>query len=82
MILELIFDLILELLKYFLGMLDFMTLSLPDWIPNSINLILKGLSFFPFEIWSVIVANGTFWLVVQFSWSVAEWVYKKIPGVN
>ena len=82
MILELIFDLILELLKYFLGMLDFMVLSLPDWIPNSINLILKGLAFFPFEIWSVIVANGTFWLVVQFSWSVAEWVYKKIPGVN
>lgn len=56
--------------------------DLPNWISKTIVLISKGLWFFPEDMFSVIVANVSFWLLAQFAWSIIEWVYKKLPGIS
>ncbi len=38
--------------------------------------------FFPHDLWVLVIANIVFWLSSSFVWSVIEWIYKKIPGVE
>ncbi len=56
--------------------------TLPLWSVDTFNLLLKALFFFPADVWVVIIGNISFWLIAQFSWSIIEWIYKKIPGVD
>ena len=83
MILEFVFDILLNLIKTFIDLLNLdPTFSLPDWGLHFLSLFAKGLSFFPFEIWSVLISNVMFWVGVHFVWAVIEWIYVKIPGVS
>jgi len=41
-----------------------------------------GYLIIPSWLFSVIMTNVVFWLVVQMFWAAVEWVYQKIPGVN
>ena len=81
MLVELILAPIFFLVKSVIGLIDGV-MSLPSWIVYTIDLLSKGMMFFPLEVWGVVIANVTFWLVAMYSWSIIEWVYKKIPGVN
>lgn len=56
--------------------------NLPEWIASTVAILKIPLSIFPSDVWFVIIGNITFWLGVQVSWSVIEWAYKKIPGVD
>lgn len=56
--------------------------ELPSWAVSAISLLKKGLGIFPVDVWVVVLANGMFWLVIQFTWAIIEWIYKKIPGVD
>lgn len=82
MILESVFSFALTVFGSFLDTLNFTFADLPSWGVNVLNLVLKGLAFFPFEIWSVVVSNIFFWIGVHFVWAIIEWIYVKIPGVN
>lgn len=81
MILSSIFGGFLGILKLLLDGFDF-AFPLPSWSVNSINMILKALSFFPFEVWSVLISNILFWILIHIGWAIIEWIYKKIPGVS
>lgn len=54
--------------------------------PDSFALFLKNLSyglyFFGASYFCMIVGNIVFWLTVQFTWAIIEWIYIKLPGVN
>ena len=83
MILETVFNILLELVKFFVEILDFSpAVALPDWGAHFLSLLLKGLSFFPFDVWSIVISNVMFWVGVHFVWAVIEWIYIKIPGVD
>lgn len=83
MILETVFDLLLNLIKLFVDMLNLNSaIALPDWGLHFTSMLLKCLSFFPFEVWSIIISNILAWTVIHFVWAVIEWIYIKIPGVN
>ena len=82
MILETVFNILLELLKVFIEMFDFSSFTLPDWGTQFSTLFIKCLSFFPFKVWSVLISNILFWVGVHFVWSIVEWIYIKIPGVS
>lgn len=51
-------------------------------IPQASKILSYALWFFPIEIWLIAIANVSFWIVTGFSWTMIEWLYKKIPGVN
>jgi len=55
---------------------------LPSYISYTIDVLKYPLSIFPLDIWVIIISNVTFWYIAQISWSIIEWVYKKIPGFN
>lgn len=57
-------------------------MALPDWGVASLSVISRALFFFPPDVWTTVLANISFWLFVQLSWGVIEWIYKKIPGVS
>jgi len=56
--------------------------QIPNWALSAFSLISKGLYFFPIDVWRTIIANVSFWLGAQLVWSIIEWVYKKVPGVD
>ena len=83
MVLEFIFKLILDLVVFLLQPLGISSgVGLPDWFSNFMILFCKALFFFPFDVWSVVLSNVVFWVLVHFVWSVVEWIYIKIPGVS
>lgn len=82
MILNFIFDNILRIIEYFVDLLEITPLAIPDWAAHFMNLFLKCLAFFPFDVWAVVFSNIVFWFVIHFAWAVIEWIYIKIPGVN
>ncbi len=83
MIIRLVFDLFLTLIKTIIELADVIPIfDLPDWGLHFTSMFIKCLSFFPFEIWSVLISNILLWVGIHFVWSVVEWIYIKIPGVN
>lgn len=49
---------------------------------NTFNILKYALYWFPLDLWILILTNIVFWITVQFSWAIIEWIYKKIPGIN
>lgn len=41
-----------------------------------------GLHFFGTVPFLLIISNVLMWVAVDLTWSIVEWTYKKIPGVN
>lgn len=81
MIIELFLIPIFALLDKVIGFLP-NGYDLPDWGVHAVNLISKGLIFFPNDVWIVTMSNISFWLIAQMAWAALEWVYKKLPGVD
>lgn len=55
---------------------------IPSWGTNAAALLGRALFFFPVDVWAVCIGSFLFWTAAQFAYAVAEWVWKKIPGVN
>lgn len=49
---------------------------------SSSDVLAVGLYFLPIGYWGQFLASVTFWLTANFTWSIIEWVYKKIPGIS
>lgn len=81
MILELLLNPLFNLIKGLISLLP-QFFQLPNWIADTISLIIKAMQVFPSDVWAIVIGNILFWIVVHFTWAIIEWVYKKIPGVN
>lgn len=46
------------------------------------NIIGYGCSIIGTDFFFSILGNIIFWLTIQMTWSIIEWIYKKIPGVE
>ena len=55
-------------------------------VSNGFNTVLDvvgyGCAFIGSDFFLGLLGNIVFWLVAQLSWSIIEWCYIKIPGVN
>jgi len=84
MIAELIMTVLFGLARLVMAIIP--DLSRIEYLPNSDSFIYilstAGFILFPSWMFTAIILNVAFWLVVQVNWAIAEWVYKKIPGVN
>ena len=47
-----------------------------------IEFLSYGFYIFPVELFLIFIGNVLFWLGLQMVWAIAEWIYKKFPGVN
>ena len=56
--------------------------QIPDWFLSTARLLSRPLSIFPSDVWIAIFVNVGLWIVIDFSWIIIEWIYKKIPGVD
>lgn len=81
-----IIDLILAPIRIFattvLNMVNVSDFVVPLWGIEAANLFAKALMFFPPEVYLVTMGNIAFWTTLLLSWSLIEWIYKKIPGIN
>lgn len=46
------------------------------------TILAYGLYFFPGDLWLFVIGQGVVMLSISFTYAVAEWVWKKIPGVD
>lgn len=49
---------------------------------DSVTLLARALTIFPVDCWLFIVGNIITWSTISLGWSVIEWCYNKIPGIN
>lgn len=81
MIIELLFSPIFSLIEIIINLLP-NNIVIPNFISDTLELLKIPLSIFPIDLWIVIITNVVLWYSAQLIWSIIEWVYKKIPGVN
>ncbi len=82
MIIEGILNLIFGLVYELASAIPSTIYNLPNWLVTALKLIKTGLGIFPKDVWIIVISNGLFWLSIQFTWAIIEWLYKKIPGVD
>lgn len=56
--------------------------QIPNFIGYTLDILKYPMGVFPGDLWILIIGNVAFWYMVQLTWGVVEWVYKKIPGVD
>ncbi len=81
MIIDTILDKVQELILYIISLVPIAPSS-PNWLSSSLSIISKGLTIFPSDVWIIVLTNISAWIVIQYTWAIIEWVYKKIPGVD
>lgn len=81
MIIEGIFSLIFALVEVIINLFPQMMLVNGNYT-STFTLLNYALTWFPLDLWIIILSNIIFWLGVQGGWLVIEWVYKKVPGVD
>ena len=82
MLLQGIFGLIFGLVKFIIYWLPQLGSVNASSEQSAMFLIKRGLMFFPADLWVLVITNIVTWTTIFFAWSIIEWIYKKIPGVN
>lgn len=82
MIVELLLSPIFLLIRGFIALIPDTGFSLPGWFLTFADVVRVGLSFFPSNVFIIIIGNIAFWLTLHMTWSIIEWLYKKLPGVS
>lgn len=69
------------LIMFLIGLIPSMSVSLPGF--NALlNIVGYGNAIIGTGFTLTILSNIVFWLVVQMTWAIIEWLYKKIPGIK
>ena len=75
-VLDVFFDLIMYLLDY-LPSADFSIIFNEEALSFFKNILSFMLFFFPVDLFTVLLSSVIFWVVLQFAWSVVEFILKK-----
>lgn len=81
MLIKLIMMPLLVLVKFIIGLLPVSSVS-SSGFSGVLNVIGYGCAIIGTDFFLFILGNIIFWLNAQLLWSIIEWVYKKIPGIN
>lgn len=81
MIIALILTPIFLLINSLISLLPQME-GLPSWVNDLATVIGYALNVVPVDVWVISIANIMFWNFGLIGWSIIEWIYKKIPGVD
>lgn len=56
--------------------------TFPAWGIDFLKLMSIALEYFPGDVLVIILCNIWLWISAFLVWTVVEWVYKKVPGVD
>ncbi len=78
MIIELICMPLFLLVRGILGIIPVLT-YIPTSIADTITLIVKGMQFFPFDVWFICISSFVFWITVHLVYGIINFILKLIP---
>lgn len=81
MIIELICTPLLLLVRGILSLIPVLT-YIPNSISDTITLLVKGMQFFPFDVWFICISSFIFWITVHLIYSFINFILKLIPIIN
>lgn len=82
MIVEGILTVLFAVAKFLISILPDNVCRVFDGTAGMGTLLAYGLYFFPGDLWLFGIGQGVVMMVASLGYSVAEWVWKKIPGVD
>lgn len=81
MIIELICSPLLLLIRGILTVIPILT-YIPNSIVDTITLLVKGMQFFPFDVWFLCISSFVFWIGVHLVYGFINFILKLIPILN
>lgn len=81
MIIELICSPLLLIVKGILSSISVLT-YIPTSIVDTITLLVKGMQFFPFDVWFLCISSFIFWITVHLIFAFINFILKFIPIIN
>lgn len=81
MIIELICAPLLLLVRGILSLIPVLT-YIPNSIANTITMLVKGMQFFPFDVWFICISSFVFWLSVHLIYGFINFILRLIPLLN
>lgn len=66
------------LVRGILGIIPVLT-YIPTSIADTITLIVKGMQFFPFDVWFICISSFVFWITVHLIYGIINFILKLIP---
>lgn len=55
---------------------------IPTSIVDTISLLVKGMQFFPFDVWFLCISSFIFWITVHLVFAFINFILKFIPIIN
>ena len=81
MIIEVIFSPLLLLVRGILAVIPVLT-YIPNSIADTVTMLIKGMQFFPFDVWVLCISSFVFWAGVHLVYSFINFVLRLIPLLN
>lgn len=81
MIIELICAPLVLLIKGLLSCISVLT-YIPTSIVDTITLLIKGMQFFPFDVWFLCISSFIFWITVHTVFNLVNFAIRYIPFIN
>ncbi len=82
MITESIVSVLVNIASFLIGLIPEWTATTIDGTAGLGTILAYGLYFFPLDIWVFVIAQAAIMMGVTAAYTIAEWVWKKIPGIN
>lgn len=82
MITEAVLAVLFGVSEFLIGLLPQSIANIFDGTAGLGTILAYGLYFFPLDLWLFIIAHGIMFTGASLAYAVAEWVWKKIPGVD
>ncbi len=83
MITEFLLNITFTIINFLITSTEFVISSFGIEFPQEfLNLISNGLYFSGADTFVTALTVVISWYLVQFTWAIIEWTYKKIPGVS
>jgi hypothetical protein len=81
MILELIMIPFWAFIHFIISLLP-QTQTIQYGFESVLDLVGYGCAIVGSQFFLMVISNIVFWLTLHLSWSIIEWLYKKVPGVS
>lgn len=79
---ETILSVLFAIGEFLIGLLPQWTVNIFDGSAAMGTLLAYGLYFFPMDLWLFVIGEAVIMMTVTIAYTIAEWTWKKIPGIN
>lgn len=55
---------------------------IPESVSDTLAMLVKGMQFFPFDVWFLCISSFIFWITVHLVYGVINFILRLIPILN